>query len=225
MTGSRTGSWTILPAVEQSIDSNKKPEFAAGTDPAYIPGLTAPVPARTEDDEKTGASAEAADGDAGVADGADDIQDAVPMDAAKPADVATENTENAEDAEDAEDTEDAVGGRTGEKSAGGSDEGDASDDGDRSGAPVFEVSDRRGSIRVDKSGIRFTLDDQQADFDWSEVSAVEVETARTARRFTLTVHVSSRRWFNGEVVAESRKQLKEWPEELDVVLDAYFEES
>lgn len=52
-----------------------------------------------------------------------------------------------------------------------------------------------------------------------------MKTARTARRFTLTVHVSSRRWFNGEVVAESRKRLKEWPEELDVVLDAYFEES
>ena len=44
---SRTGSSSILPAVEQSIDSTTKPEFAAGTDPAYIPGLTAPAPAVT----------------------------------------------------------------------------------------------------------------------------------------------------------------------------------
>lgn len=131
-----------------------------------------------------------------------------------------------------EEPEDATGESAasgdGDAPAGASADADADASGadaDESGAPVFEISDRRGSIRVGKEGIRFTLDDQQADFDWSEVSAVEVKTAGMARRFTLTVHVSSRRWFNAEVVAESRKRLKEWPEELDVVLDAYFEES
>ncbi|MCX5400383.1 hypothetical protein [Streptomyces sp. NBC_00102] len=214
--------------MEQSIDSNTKPEFAAGTDPAYIPGLTAPVPVRTgtEDDEESAAPAEASDAtdsDAGVTDvsedTADGVQDAVPAelsgasDAPEEAVVEKSDKTSGDDSDKTSDDESAA------------DHSVADDDADESGAPVFEISDRRGSIRVDKSGIRFTLDDQQADFEWSEVSAVEVKTARTARRFTLTVHVSSRRWFNGEVVAESRKRLKEWPEELDVVLDAYFEES
>ncbi|WP_327178506.1 hypothetical protein OG599_26745 [Streptomyces sp. NBC_01335] len=200
--------------MEQSIDAKTKSEFAAGTDPAYIPGLTAPVPVRTGDEEEAGTSAEAAADDAG-------IQDAVP---AEPSATTAEGVD--EEPEDA--TGESAASGDGDAPAGASADADADASGadaDESGAPVFEISDRRGSIRVGKEGIRFTLDDQQADFDWSEVSAVEVKTAGMARRFTLTVHVSSRRWFNAEVVAESRKRLKEWPEELDVVLDAYFEES
>ncbi|MGW2278164.1 hypothetical protein [Streptomyces sp. NPDC001770] len=207
--------------MEQSIDAKTKSEFAAGTDPAYIPGLTAPVPVRTGDEEEAGTSAEAAADDAG-------IQDAVP---AGPSATTAEGVD--------EDVEDRAGGSAASGTEPTAAADDASGDGDvpagasaddsagadESGAPAFEISDRRGSIRVAKAGIRFTLDDQEAVFDWSEVSAVEVRTAGLARRFTLTVHVSSRRWFNGEVVAESRKRLKEWPEELDVVLDAYFEES
>ncbi|MGW1466766.1 hypothetical protein ACWCPT_20745 [Streptomyces sp. NPDC002308] len=211
--------------MEQSIESKTKPEFAAGTDPAYIPGLTAPVPVRTGDEEEAGTPAEAAADDAG-------IQDAVPADTADgvdedPEDAAGESAAAGTEPEAADG--DASG--DGDESAADSADADASGDGDApadadvSGTPAFEISDRRGSIRVDRAGIRFTLDDQEADFDWSEVSAVEVKTAGLARRFTLTVHVSSRRWFNAEVVAESRKRLKEWPEELDVVLDAYFEES
>lgn len=129
--------------MEQSIDSNKKPEFAAGTDPAYIPGLTAPVPARTEDDEEAGT----ADGAPRVADEAD-IQDAVPVEtsepsgSAKPSDV-QETAAGTADA-DAEDT-------VGEKSGDEPDDSDESADDDDSGAPVFEISDRRGSIRVDKA--------------------------------------------------------------------------
>ncbi|MFD6530477.1 hypothetical protein [Streptomyces sp. NPDC060184] len=209
--------------MEQSIESKTKPEFAAGTDPAYIPGLTAPVPVRTGDEEEAGAPAETAADDAG-------IPDAVPADTAEKADEAPEDAAGESAAAGTEPTvTDADAEASGDGDGDASVDRDAtaagSADGDEAGAPVFEISDRRGSIRVDKAGIRFTLDDQEADFDWSEVSAVEVKTAGMARRFTLTVHVSSRRWFNAEVVAESRKRLKEWPEELDVVLDAYFEES
>lgn len=90
--------------------------------------------------------------------------------------------------------------------------------------PVFEVSDRRGSITADREGIRFTLDDQEADFRWDEIGAVEVKSPRFGRRFTVTVHMSTNRWFNAEVEAAARSSLKEWAEELDAVLDAYFEE-
>ncbi|GAA2932829.1 MULTISPECIES: hypothetical protein [Streptomycetaceae] len=173
--------------MEQRIDSNTKPEFAAGTDPAYIPGLTAPAPARTEGGAEKASEVPEEPETSGVPAGAEAAQ--APRDAGQePAAPASR------------------------------------EDGDEADGPVFEVSDRRGSIRVDRDGVRFTLDDQEAEFDWSEIGAVEVKTARFGRRFTVTVHVSSRRWFNAEVEAEARSSLKEWTAELDAALDAYFEE-
>ncbi|MEU8674841.1 hypothetical protein [Streptomyces sp. NPDC048560] len=182
--------------MEQRIDSKTQPEFAAGIDPAFIPGLTAPVSARTEEDEEPADSP-----------GADAAVDG-------PAEKAGEADEAAGSGEAAE----AESGTGAEAEAG-------QDAEDPSGGPVFEVSDRRGSIRADRTGIRFRLDDQEADFTWDEIGAVEVRTARFGRRFTVTVHVSSRRWFNAEVEAASRTALKEWPAQLDEALDAYFEES
>ncbi|MBK3606227.1 hypothetical protein JHN62_32640 [Streptomyces sp. MBT54] len=168
--------------MEQSIDSNKKPEFAAGTDPAFIPlpGLAAPAGTRKPEPE--------AESEAGPE--AAEIRDDEAGTAAAEADVDRE-PEAADDAED---------------------------------GPVFEVSDRRGSIRVAREGVRFRLDDQEAEFGWDEIGAVETTPARFGRRFTVTVHLSSRRWFNAEVEAASRSELKSWPAELDKALDAYFEE-
>ncbi|MDQ0987644.1 hypothetical protein [Streptomyces sp. V2I9] len=166
--------------MEQSIDSNKKPEFAAGTDPAFIPlpGLAAPVaPRKPEAEPETDPEAAGPEAEA-------------------------ERDEELEAA-----PEDAVA------------ETDAEE------GPVFEVSDRRGSIRVAREGVRFRLDDQEAEFGWDEIGAVETTPARFGRRFTVTVHLSTRRWFNAEVEAGSRSELKGWPAELDKALDAYFEES
>ncbi|MFY0512018.1 hypothetical protein ACOMD4_16770 [Streptomyces anulatus] len=182
--------------MEQSIDSNKKPEFAAGTDPAFIPlpGLAAPVATRKPETES----------------------EAGPKDAAPEAEAERDDEPGAAAAEaDADqETEAAADDATAEG------EGEAVEEG-----PVFEVSDRRGSIRVAREGVRFTLDDQEAEFHWDEIGAVETTPARFGRRFTVTVHLSSRRWFNAEVEAASRAELKGWPAELDTVLDAYFEES
>ncbi|MEU0103585.1 hypothetical protein [Streptomyces sp. NPDC006267] len=176
--------------MEQSIESNKKPEFAAGTDPAFIPlpGLAAPVATRKPDAETEA-----------------DPQDAGP-DAEPLSDAGLETAE-------------AKGDADGEPEAAKDDAaGDEAEEG-----PVFEVSDRRGSIRVAREGIRFRLDDQEAEFGWDEIGAVETTPSRFGRRFTVTVHLSTRRWFNGEVEAGSRGELKGWPAELDTVLDAYFE--
>ncbi|MFH9263164.1 hypothetical protein ACH4KN_02730 [Streptomyces sp. NPDC017546] len=189
--------------MEQSIDSNKKPEFAAGTDPAFIPlpGLAAPVATRKPEPES-----EAGPQDAAPDPGSDTEteRDDEILAAAAEADADREPEAEADAAEEA-----ARGA-----------EGVAVEDG-----PVFEISDRRGSIRVAGEGIRFTLDDQEAEFHWDEIGAVETTPARFGRRFTVTVHLSSRRWFNAEVEAASRAELKGWPAELDTVLDAYFEGS
>lgn len=208
--------------MEQRIDSNTKPEFAAGTDPAYIPGLTAPVPARTEAEaeaekaapqkpEEAQESRETGTADA-LADGAADESAAAPEDAAVD-DKASDDTAGGDD-------EAPAGGAGPEAEPVPAGRSAADEDG-----PVFEVSDRRGSIRVDADGVRFRLDDQEAEFDWAEIGAVEVKTGRFGRRFTVTVHLSSRRWFNAEVEAGSRGDLKGWTAELDEALDAYFEEA
>nr|WP_202434962.1 MULTISPECIES: hypothetical protein [unclassified Streptomyces] len=195
-----------MPAVEQRIDSNTKPEFAAGTDPAFIPGLTAPAPVRTEEaakkaPEESEEAPETADAP---------VEDVVGADEAA-ASTGTEEAGEAPD-RDPEAVADAEPDEAGEASV--------QEDG-----PVFEVSDRRGSIRVNREGVRFQLDDQEAEFDWSEIGAVEVKTPRFGRRFTVTVHLSSRRWFNAEVEAPARGRLKEWTADLDAALDAYFEEA
>lgn len=186
---SRTGSSSILPAVEQRIDSNNKPEFAAGTDPAYIPGLTAPAPLVGK--EKPAAEPE---------------KPKPPAKGGEP-EAAPDIAKGSHGPQDAE----------AEAEAGA--EAEAED------GPVFEVSDHRGSIRVAREGIRFVLDDQEAEFDWDEVGAVETASARFGRRFTVTVHMTTRRWFNAEVEAPARSALKEWTAQLDAALDAYFEES
>ncbi|MFJ5867019.1 hypothetical protein ACIQEY_21770 [Streptomyces parvus] len=183
--------------MEQSIDSNKKPEFAAGTDPAFIPlpGLAAPAGTRKpepESESEAGPEAEEVHDDEAGQTVAEDGADRGP---------------------EAADEAAAVDGDSGS-------DGDA----DAEEGPVFEVSDRRGSIRVAREGVRFRLDDQEAEFGWDEIGAVESTPARFGRRFTVTVHLPGPRWFNAEVEAASRSELKGWPAELDKALDAYFEE-
>ncbi|MET9657130.1 hypothetical protein [Streptomyces sp. NPDC006510] len=188
--------------MEQRIDPNTQPGYAAGTDPAFIPGLTAPVTARKPD-----TSLEQAD-----------LEQTEPEQAEQERPEPEGAEERAADAVAPEDEDGAEAGADG-AAAPAADEKAAPD------GPSFEVSDRRGSITADHEGVRFRLDDQEAEFRWDEIGAVEVKMPRFGRRFTVTVHMSTRRWFNAEVEASARSSLKGWAEELDAVLDAYFEES
>ncbi|MFF5250702.1 hypothetical protein ACFY4K_01385 [Streptomyces leeuwenhoekii] len=90
--------------------------------------------------------------------------------------------------------------------------------------PVFEASDRRARIVADHRGVRLSLDDQECEFRWDEIAAVETETARFGKRFTVTVHTPDRRWYPIEVDAPSRGHFQEWDARLDEVLDAYFDD-
>ncbi|MFI9821644.1 hypothetical protein ACIHFC_14410 [Streptomyces sp. NPDC052013] len=90
--------------------------------------------------------------------------------------------------------------------------------------PVFEASDRRARILADHRGVRLRLDDQECEFRWDEIGAVETETARFGKRYTVTVHTPDRRWYPIEIEAPSRSRFAEWDTELDKVLDAYFDE-
>ncbi len=91
--------------------------------------------------------------------------------------------------------------------------------------PVFEASDRRAKIIADYSGVRLHLDDQECEFRWDEIGAVETETSRFGKRFTVTVHTPDRRWYPVEIEAKAKSQHQEWETELDAVLDAYFEDA
>ncbi|WP_261991744.1 hypothetical protein [Streptomyces sp. OR43] len=192
--------------MEQRIDPKTQPAYAAGTDPAYIPGLTAPRTAAKADEDPERTEEPAPEGSAPD----DAVVEAAPEEDAAPGAEPAARTA----ADDEEDEKEHV------DEADGASSGDGPDDG-----PSFEVSDRRGSISADRTGIRFTLDDQEADFRWDEIGAVELKPARFGRRFTVTVHMSTRRWFNAEVEAAARSSLKEWTDGFDAVLDAYFEES
>ncbi len=90
--------------------------------------------------------------------------------------------------------------------------------------PVFEASDRRARIVADHRGVRLSLDDQSCEFRWDEIGAVETETPRFGKRYTVTVHTPDRRWYPIEIEAASRSDFATWDEQLDAVMDEYFEE-
>ncbi|MER5529542.1 hypothetical protein ABT075_33995 [Streptomyces sp. NPDC002677] len=115
-------------------------------------------------------------------------------------DAAVADTTVDDDAEDAEETEAAPEG------------------------PVFEASDRRARIVADHQGVRLSLDEEKCEFRWDEIGAIETEAPRFGKRFTITVHTPERRWYPIEIEATSRSRFKEWEDDLDAVLDAYFED-
>ncbi|MFF9123541.1 hypothetical protein ACF09J_09620 [Streptomyces sp. NPDC014889] len=90
--------------------------------------------------------------------------------------------------------------------------------------PVFEAADRRARIVADHNGVRLSLDDQECEFRWDEIGAVETETARFGKLFTVTVHTPDRRWYPIEIEAPARASFTEWETRLDAVLDAYFDD-
>lgn len=186
---SGTGSSTILPAVEQRRGSTSQPLEGAGFDPAFIPGLTAPVTGEPED--------------------------------ARPAKETTEEKADAEASDAASEAEDA---REPEETAERTDEPDEDEEAEAPDGPVFEAADRRARIVADHKGVRLALDDQSCEFRWDEVGAVETETGRFGKRFTVTVHTPDRRWYPIEIEATSRSRFKEWEAALDEVLDTYFED-
>jgi hypothetical protein len=96
--------------------------------------------------------------------------------------------------------------------------------GEPADGPVFEASDRRARIVADHQGVRLFLDDQACEFRWDEIGAVETEPPRFGKRFTITVHTPDRRWYPIEIEATSRSLFTEWDEQLDKVLDTYFED-
>jgi len=185
--------------VEQRIGSSSQPLEGAGFDPAFIPGLTSPV---SDEPEKAKQPDEAED--------------------AAPEEPGTDNEAETEAEAEAGSEVEAGTEVDGESDADADDEAEETDE--SVDGPVFEASDRRARIVADEKGVRLSLDDQQCEFRWDEIGAVETETPRFGKRFTITVHTPDRRWYPIEIEATARARFGEWEEELDAVLDAYFEE-
>ncbi|MGW7239008.1 hypothetical protein [Streptomyces sp. NPDC054804] len=101
---------------------------------------------------------------------------------------------------------------------------DEDDDEETVDGPLFEASDRRARIVADRQGVRLSLDEEKCEFRWDEIGAIETEAPRFGKRFTITVHTPDRRWYPIEIEATSRSRFKEWEDDLDAVLDAYFED-
>ncbi|WNI16759.1 hypothetical protein [Actinacidiphila sp. ITFR-21] len=196
--------------MEQRIGSTSPPVPPAGIDPAFIPGLTPPVPAEGPSTDAAAPADVPPEDTAATPVAAPAAPAAAP---ARPADSPVRDTDDRDAADDGADGDEGDEG----------DEGDAAEPAD-DGLPVFEATDRRGAIVADREGVTFRLDDQEAEFGWDEIGAVEIDTPRFGRRFSVTVYTSARRWFQSDVEAPSRSVLKQWTAELDAVLDARFED-
>jgi hypothetical protein len=195
---SGTGSSTILPAVEQRIGSSSQPLDGAGVDPAFIPGLNSPVSV----DDKDSVEPE------------DAVQDKE--------EAAVDEPERTDAAEEA--PEEVTPGKEAPEEEVSAEEEEAPAQEEIPDGPVFEASDRRAKLVADGRGVRLSLDDQECEFRWDEIGAVETETSRFGKRFTVTVHTPERRWYPIEIEADSRSRFKDWEDRLDEVLDAYFED-
>ncbi|WP_203643969.1 hypothetical protein [Streptomyces sp. SID14478] len=171
------------------------PVTGAGFDPAYVPGLTSPGPEAPAKDVED----------------VEDVEDTV---------TESESDAVAEEVTTQDEPEKAVLEKSADPEA--DPEAEAEGEKDSGDGPVLEAKDRRGSITVDATGVRFTLDDQEADFTWDEISAVEYGTSR--KRLTVTVHMPNSRWFPNDVEAPDKARLAEWTDRIDEALDAYFEE-
>ncbi|MFJ8536474.1 hypothetical protein [Streptomyces sp. NPDC093591] len=187
--------------MEQRIGSGSQPLEGAGFDPAFIPGLTSPASARPEGVKPQGVKDE------------DVTEEAVSEE------TEAEVTESDEEAESAETDLEVADEAEDDDLEGDDDEDEAPVDG-----PVFDAADRRARIVADHKGVRLSLDDQECDFRWDEIGAIETEAPRFGKRFTVTVHTPDRRWYPIEIEATARSRFKEWDEQLDAVLDAYFED-
>ncbi|GGK08867.1 hypothetical protein GCM10011583_46180 [Streptomyces camponoticapitis] len=202
----------------ERIDPIIQPVPAAGTDPGYIPGLMAPRLVEEADDAAKDVPPGATDEETAEepTEGAEASR-AATADESGPTDVEADSTSDAGTGDKADDADDANGAVSFKK--------DASDDDADEDGPVFDVSDRRASMTADRTGVRLRLDETEAEFGWDEIGAVEIETPRFTRRFTVTLHTTGRRHYQSEVDAPSRSSLKKWTADLDAVLDAYFEEA
>ncbi|MGW1610975.1 hypothetical protein ACWCQZ_16460 [Streptomyces sp. NPDC002285] len=191
--------------MEQRIGSGSQPLEGAGFDPAFIPGLTSPASAKPEGVKEKDVAEEATSGVTDSEETDAEVRDSEETDL-----EATDEDEADVDADDADDEADADADQADE---------DAPVDG-----PVFEAADRRARIVVDHKGVRLSLDDQTCEFHWDEIGAIETESPRFGKRYTVTVHTPDRRWYPIEIEATARSRFKEWDEQLDAVLDAYFED-
>ncbi|MCZ4512669.1 hypothetical protein O3Q52_31800 [Streptomyces sp. ActVer] len=196
--------------MEQRIGPNIQPLQGAAVDPAVVPGITGPRPAEPKEavSEETASDGETA-----------------PEEETAPGKrTPAKQTNLKKEAAEEEPSNDEPSGEepSGEEpSSGEPEEPEEAPE----GGPVFEASDRRAKIVADHSGVRLSLDDQEAEFRWEEIGAVETESPRFGKRFTITVHTPDRRWYPIEIEASARSRFKEWETQLDEVLDSYFEDA
>ncbi|MFI1480940.1 hypothetical protein [Streptomyces sp. NPDC020747] len=202
--------------MEQRIGPNIQPLQGAAVDPAFVPGITGPRPAEPKDAESTEAVEEASPADEAASKETASKEE-------KPAERTNLKKQGAKKEAAKEDPSDDE--PSGEEPSSDEPEEPGEPEEAPEGGPVFEASDRRAKIVADHSGVRLSLDDQEAEFRWEEIGAVETESPRFGKRFTITVHTPDRRWYPIEIEATARSRFKEWETQLDEVLDTYFEDA
>ncbi|THA23709.1 hypothetical protein E4198_02250 [Streptomyces sp. RKND-216] len=204
--------------MEQRPESPEPAVLSAGTDPTHIPGLPGPATAAAERQQSPDASV--AEAEPATDGGPDDEPQAQepPRTGDSPGAALDEAEADDEAGDEAEaDGETADADEPAER--------DPHDDEEPPEGPAFEVRDHRGAILADGRGVVFRLDDTEARFRWSDIGSVEIGASRFAKRFEVAVGTRDpHRRFDAEVIAPTRKTLQQWTEDLDAVLDAWFDD-
>ncbi|MEU9187877.1 hypothetical protein AB0D14_25720 [Streptomyces sp. NPDC048484] len=208
--------------MEQRIGPNIPPLQGAAIDPAFVPGITGPRPAEPDGAKPKETEPETESPETAEETAAQEAASEVPVskDSVSKGSVAKEEPETEASDEKSADAKPSNEKPSDEKP----EESEGSEAEAPEGGPVFEASDRRAKILADHRGVRLSLDDQEAEFRWDEIGAVETESPRFGKRFTITVHTADRRWYPLEIEATARSRFQEWETGLDEVLDTYFED-
>ncbi|MFF7210707.1 serine/threonine-protein kinase [Streptomyces sp. NPDC008238] len=89
-------------------------------------------------------------------------------------------------------------------------------------APSMVAADRAASIAADSDGIAFQLDHTTAEFNWSEITAVEYGAHRRGRQLVVKVYLRDGA-YTCEVGAHRKADVDAWLEQLEDVLDWHFD--
>ncbi|MFF8366825.1 serine/threonine-protein kinase [Rhodococcus erythropolis] len=92
-------------------------------------------------------------------------------------------------------------------------------------APVFSIDDGLSGLKIDATGLRFSLFGREAGKKaWDQIGAIEYSTTKRGKCLRVTVMLYDNTSATIEVKAGRRAQLDEWIEQLDNALDFHFPE-
>lgn len=90
-------------------------------------------------------------------------------------------------------------------------------------SPAIMAADHEASIAADGDGIVFRLDGTEAEFEWSEIAAIEYTASRRGRQLVVRIGLYDGASYTCEVSGRRKADVDEWLGQLDLVVDRHFD--